>query len=253
MNIVVVGGTGLIGSATVTQLRAAGHTTVAASPSSGVDTTTSQGLREAVTGADVVIDTTNAPSWEDAEVMEFFLTSTQHLLEAEADAGVTHHIALSVVGTERMLASGYFRAKIVQESLIRSGPIPHTVVRATQFFEFISNIADSATTGDTIRLPAAGIRPIAASDVSAHLARTATSAPTNGIVEVAGPDTYGLDDVVRRVLEAHDDTRRVVTDPSAPYYGWVHLDDTTLLPAADTAVGSTHLNDWLTRLRATPR
>ena len=253
MKIVVVGGTGLIGSSTVTQLRAAGHTTLPASPSSGVDTVTGDGVRDAIAGADVVIDTTNAPSWQDAEVMNFFLASTQHLLDAEVDAGVTHHIALSVVGAERMLASGYFRAKIVQESLIRSGPIPHTIVRATQFFEFIPSIADSATTADTIRLPAAAIRPIAASDVSTHLARTATSAPTNGVIEVAGPDTYRLDDVVRRVLEAHDDTRRVITDPSAPYYGWVHLDDTTLLPAEDTAVGSTHLTDWLTRRPATPR
>ena len=216
MKIVVVGGSGLIGSHTVAQLNTRGHDTVVAAPSTGVDTITGAGLPDVLDGADVVIDVTNAPSWEDSAVMEFFLTSTRNLLDAEVHTGVGHHVALSVVGTERMLTSGYFRAKILQESLIRSGPIPHTIVRATQFFEFITAIADTATTGDTVRLPPAKIQPIAAIDVAESVATASVSSPINGITEIAGPDTFHMDELVRAVLRTNNDPRQVLTDPRRP-------------------------------------
>jgi uncharacterized protein YbjT (DUF2867 family) len=245
MKIVVVGGSGLIGSHTVAQLNTHGHEAVVAAPSTGVDTITGAGLANALDGADVVVDVTNSPSWDDAAVMEFFLTSTRNLLAAEDRAGVGHHVALSVVGTERMLTSGYFRAKIVQESLIRSGSIPHTIVRATQFFEFITAIADTATSGDTVRLPPSKIQPIAAIDVAAGVANASMSSPINGITEIAGPDTFQMDELVRTVLRANRDPRQVITDPDAPYYGWVRLDDQTLLPGDGAQLGVTRLTDWL--------
>ncbi len=245
MRIVVVGGTGLIGSNVVADLNARGHDAVAASPNTGVDTLTGVGLHECLDGAQVVVDVTNSPSWEDAAVMDFFLTSTRTLLTAESEAGVGHHVALSVVGTERMLASGYFRAKIVQESLVRSGPIPSTIVRATQFFEFLGSIIDSATDGDTVRLPPALIQPIAARDVSAAVARAAARPPVGDIIEVGGPESFRMDELGRRVLQARRDPRQVLTDPSAPYYGWVRLAERTLLPSADAQVGPTVLSEWL--------
>jgi uncharacterized protein YbjT (DUF2867 family) len=198
MRIVVIGGTGLIGSRVVQKLREQGHETVAASPSSGVNTITGEGLADVLKGAAVVIDVTNAPSWEDAAVMKFFDTSTRNLVSAEATAGVKHHVALSVVGTERLLESGYFRAKMAQEELIKSSSIPYSIVRATQFYEFIKGIADLSTTDGTIRLPAALIQPMAADDVAGAVARAAVAPPTNGTVEVGGPEQFPLDELVRR-------------------------------------------------------
>jgi uncharacterized protein YbjT (DUF2867 family) len=244
MKIVVIGGTGLIGSKVVTKLGEAGHEAVAASPDTGVDTLTGDGLAGAVEGASVLIDVSNSPSFEDAAVLSFFETSTRNLLAAEAAAGVGHHVALSVVGTDRLAESGYFRAKIVQETLIRDSSIPWSIVHATQFFEFMGSIADEATEGTTVRLPPALVQPIAAEDVATAVARTAVGAPVNGIVEVAGPEQFPLDELIRQVLEARDDPRQVVTDPGARYYG-INPGERTLLPGADAELAETRFRDWL--------
>src|SRR5689334_4878454 len=227
MKIVVIGGTGLIGKKVVKILTQKGHEAVAASPSSGVNTITGEGLAKVLAGAQVVVDVANAPSWEDKAVLEFFETSGRNLLAAEATAGVTHHVALSVVGTERLLASGYFRAKMAQENLIKAAKVPYTIARATQFFEFVGGIAQFSTEGQTVRLPPALMQPIAADDVAAILADLAAGEPLNGIVEMAGPEPIRMDELVRRYLTATHDARTVTTDPSARYYG-VAVNDQSL-------------------------
>ena len=244
MKIVVIGGTGLIGSKVVKKLRDQGHETVAASPSSGVNTITGEGLADVLKGAAVVVDVTNAPSWEDAAVMTFFDTSTRNLLAAEATAGVKHHVALSVVGTERLLESGYFRAKIAQENLIKSSSVPYSIVRATQFYEFTKAIADLSTSDGKIRLPAALIQPMAAEDVASAVARAAVAPPTNGTVEVGGPEQFPLDELMRRYLTARKDPRQVIRDPEAPYYG-IHVSQRALVPEANATLGKVRLDEWL--------
>jgi uncharacterized protein YbjT (DUF2867 family) len=246
MKIVVIGGSGLIGSKLVAKLRERGHETIAASPNSGVNTLTGEGLAEALKGASVAVDTSNAPSWEDAAVMNFFETGTRNLLSYEAAAGVGHHVALSVVGTERMLDSGYFRAKIAQENLIKGSSIPYSSVRATQFFEFVKGIADFSTDGNKVRLPSALIQPMAADDVAGAVGRVAVGPPMNGIVEVGGPEKFRLDELVRQALVASRDPREVVVDPHARYYG-IELDEATLLPGEDAQLGETRFETWLAR------
>jgi uncharacterized protein YbjT (DUF2867 family) len=246
MKIVVIGGSGLIGSKLVTKLGEHGHQAVAASPNSGVNTLTCEGLAEVLEGASVVVDVSNSPSWEDAAVMKFFETSTRNLLAYEAAAGVGHHVALSVVGSERLLESGYFRAKIAQENLIKASSIPYSIIRATQFFEFVKGIADFSTDGDKVLLPPALIQPIAADDVASAVGRIAMGAPLNGIVEVGGPEQFRLDELVRRGLAARKDPREVVADPHARYYG-VELSERTLVPGDDAQFGETRFADWLSR------
>ncbi|MGH6841391.1 MAG: SDR family oxidoreductase, partial [Methylocella sp.] len=219
MKIVVIGGTGLIGSKLIGQLTEQGHEAVAAAPNTGVNTLTGEGLAEALKGASVVVDVSNSPSWEDAAVLKFFETSTRNLLAYEAAAGVGHHVALSVVGTERLLESGYFRAKIAQENLIKASSIPYSIVRATQFFEFVKGIADFSTDGNQVRLPPALIQPMAAEDVASAIGRIAMGSPLNGTVEVGGPEQFRLDELVRRGLAARKDPREVIADPRARYYG----------------------------------
>jgi uncharacterized protein YbjT (DUF2867 family) len=244
MKIVVIGGTGLIGSKLVTKLYEHGHEAVAASPASGVDTLTGAGLAEVLNGAAVVVDVSNSPSFEDAAVMEFFETSTRNLLEAEAAAGVGHHVALSVVGTERLSESGYFRAKIAQEQLIRDSSIPYSIVHATQFFEFIKSIAAAATEDDTVRLAPVLIQPMAADDVARAVGRVAAGSPVNGVVEVAGPEQFRLDELIRRGLSARNDPREVIADPSARYFG-AKLEERTLVPGDGARLGETRFEDWL--------
>jgi len=246
VKIVVIGGTGLIGSKLVTKLRDKGHEAVPASPRLGVNTITGEGLPEAVAGAAVVVDVSNAPSWEDTAVLAFFTTSTRNLLAAEADAGVGHHVALSVVGTDRLAESGYFRAKIAQEKLIRESTIPYSIVHATQFFEFVKSIADEATDGGIVRLPSVLIQPMAAEDVAGAVARIAVEPPLNGIVEVAGPDQFRLDELIRQRLRKFGDPRKVVADSHARYYG-IHPRVRTLLPENDATITQTHFTDWLDR------
>jgi uncharacterized protein YbjT (DUF2867 family) len=246
MKIVVIGGSGLIGTKLVNELRSLGHEVVAASPSSGVNTITGEGLAEALAGAQVVVDVANSPSWEDKAVLEFFETSGRNLLAAEAAAGVEHHIALSVVGTERLLASGYFRAKMAQETLIKASPVPYTIVRATQFFEFVGGIAQSATDGQTVRLSPALVQPIVSDDVAAALAEVTLGTPVNGTVELAGPERLPLDKLVRRFLIATQDSREVVTDVHARYYG-IELNDQSLTPGDNPRIGPTRFEDWLSR------
>jgi len=246
MKIVVIGGSGLIGSKLVARLEASGHEAVAASPSTGVDTLTGAGLAGVLDGAAVVVDVSNAPSFEDAAVLAFFTTSTGNLLAAEAAAGVGHHVALSVVGTERWPESGYFRAKLAQERLIEAGPIPYSLVHATQFFEFVASIAGSATEGDTVRLPPAPVQPIAGDDVADALAVVAVGTPTNGRLEIGGPERLELDGFVRVGLRASGDPRTVLTDPDAPYFG-AHPGEETLVPAAGAQLGATRFEDWLSR------
>ncbi len=246
MKIVVIGGTGLIGSKLVNQLRDHGHETIAASPASGVNTLTGEGLAEALKGASVVIDVTNSPSWEDSAVMKFFETSTRKLLAGEAAAGVGHHVALSVAGTDRLLESGFFRAKLAQESLIKHASIPWSIVRATQFFEFVRSIADFSTDGNKVRLPPALIQPMAADDVARAVARVAMGSPVNGTVEVAGPEKFRLDELVRRELAALKDPREVITDPRARYVG-IALTGSELIPGAEARLGKTRFEDWLQR------
>jgi len=250
MKIVVVGGTGLIGSKVVEKLRAHGYEAVAAAPTTGVNTVTGEGLVEALRGASVVVDVTNAPSWEDAAVMNFFETSTRNLLSHEAAARVSHHVALSVVGSERMLESGYFRAKIAQENLIKSSSIPYSIARATQFFEFIEGIADFSTVGGVVRLPPALIQPMAADDVAAAVCRVAIGSPLNGAVEIGGPEKFRLYELVRRGLAARLAPRKVIADPRATYYG-IHVNETTLIPSAEAELGETRLDDWLSPAMST--
>lgn len=244
MKIVVIGGTGLIGTKLVKKLREQGHEVVAASPQSGVNSLTGEGLAEALKGAAVAVDVTNSPSWEDAAVMNFFETSTRNLLKYEAAAGLGHHVALSVVGTDRMLASGFFRAKMAQENLIKDSSIPYSIVRATQFFEFVKGIADFSTEGNKVRLPSALIQPMAADDVASAVGRVATGSPVNGTVEVGGPEKFRLDELVRQALAAWKDPREVVADSQARYYG-VELSENTLVPGDDARLGATRFADWL--------
>lgn len=244
MKIVVIGGTGALGSNVVAKLNADGHEAVSASPDSGVNTITGEGLADVLKGASVVIDVTNAPSWEDAAVMAFFETSTRNLLAREAAAGTKHHVALSVVGTDRLLESGYFRAKIAQENLIKGSSIPYSIVRATQFYEFLKAIADLSTTDGHIRLPSALIQPMVADDVASAVARVAVGPPVNGIVEVGGPEQFPLDDLVRRFLAARKDPRDVIRDPEAPYYG-IHLSQRALVPDASATLGKLRFDEWL--------
>jgi uncharacterized protein YbjT (DUF2867 family) len=244
MKIVVIGGTGLIGSKLVNKLREHEHEAVAASPNSGVNTLTGEGLAEALKGASVVVDVSNSPSWEDKAVMDFFETSTRNLQAAEAAAGVGHHVALSVVGTERLLESGYFRAKIAQEKLIKASSIPYSIVRATQFYEFVKGIADFSTKDNEVHLPTALIQPMAADDVASAIARVAVGSPVNGIVEVGGPEQFHLDELIRRGLASRKDPRKVVADPQAKYYG-VKLDDKTLVPETSASLGKIRFDEWL--------
>jgi uncharacterized protein YbjT (DUF2867 family) len=244
MKIVVIGGTGLIGSKVVAKLREHGHEAVAASPNSGVNSVTGEGLAEALKGAAVVVDVSNSPLWEDAAVMKFFETSTRNLLSSETAAGVGHHVALSVVGTDRMLISGYFRAKIAQENLIQGSSIPYSIVRATQFFEFVKGIADFSTKGNTVRLPSALIQPMAADDVASAVGNVAMGAPVNGTVEVGGPEKFRLDELVRQGLAAWNDPREVVADPHASYYG-VAVSERTLIPDDGAQLSQTRFADWL--------
>jgi len=246
MKIVVIGGTGLIGTKLVNKLRQSGHEVVAASPASGVNTITGDGLAEALAGAQVVVDVANAPSWEDKAVLEFFETSGRNLLAAEAAAGVGHHVALSVVGTERLLASGYFRAKMAQEKLIKASSVPYTIVRSTQFFEFVSSIAQSGTVGQTVHLSPALFQPIASDDVSAAMADVTVGRPVNGTIEIAGPERVRLDELVGRFLRATQDPREVVTDVHARYSG-VELNDQSLTPGDNPRIGATRFEDWLSR------
>jgi uncharacterized protein YbjT (DUF2867 family) len=246
VKVIVIGGTGLIGSKVVTKLRGAGFEAVAASPNSGVNTITGEGLAEAAKGASVVVDVSNSPSFEDAAVLAFFETSTRNILAAEAAEGVRHHVALSVVGTERMAGSGYMRAKIAQEKLIEESSIPYSIVHATQFFEFMKGIADGATDGGTVRLASVLIQPMAAEDVATAVARVAAGPPLNGIVELAGPEQFRLDEIVRRYLGARDDSRSVIADPRARYYG-AQLEERTLVPAGNATIGETRFEDWLSR------
>ncbi|HEX2663954.1 MAG TPA: SDR family oxidoreductase [Candidatus Acidoferrum sp.] len=246
MKIVVIGGSGLIGSKLVTKLREQRHEAIAASPQSGVNSLTGEGLAEAMKGASVIVDVSNAPSWEDAAVMSFFETATRNLLSYEAAAGVGHHVALSVVGSERMLESGYFRAKIAQENLIKGSSIPYSIVRATQFFEFVKGIADFATEGNKVRLPSALIQPMAADDVASAVGRIAMGSPVNGTVEVGGPEKFRLDELIRRGLTAFKDPRVVVADPHARYYG-IEVSERTLLPGDDARLGETRFETWLTQ------
>jgi uncharacterized protein YbjT (DUF2867 family) len=244
MKIVVIGGSGLIGKKVVTDLREHGHEVLAASPSSGVNTVTGEGLAQALAGARVVVDVSNAPNWEDKAVLTFFETSGRNLLAAEAAAGVGHHVALSVVGTDRLLASGYFRAKLAQEKLIKASGIPYTIVRATQFFEFVGGIAQFATQGQTVRVPPVLMQPIAADDVAAAMAEVALAEPLYGTVEIAGPEPIRQDDLVRQFLNATGDARKVITDPKALYYG-IPVNDQSLTPGDHPRLGPTPFEDWL--------
>jgi uncharacterized protein YbjT (DUF2867 family) len=246
MKIVVIGGRGLIGSKLVNKLRESGNEAVAASPTSGVNTVTGEGLAKALKGAAVVVDVSNSPSWEDAAVLKFFETSTRNLLAYEAAAGVGHHVALSVVGTERLLESGYFRAKIAQENLIKGSSIPYTIIRATQFFEFVNGIADFSTDGNKIRLPPVFIQPMAADDVASAVGRIAMGSPVNGTVEVGGPERFRLDELIRRALAARKDPREVIADPQARYYG-VKVSESTLVPGDEARLGETRFENWLSQ------
>ena len=244
MKIVVIGGTGLIGSKLVQNLRERGHDVLAAAPSTGVNSITREGLAQAMDGADIVVDVANAPSWEDQAVLDFFETSSRNLLAAEAAAGVRHHVALSVVGSERLPENGYFRAKVAQENLIKASGMPYTILRATQFFEFVGGIAQSATVGEEIHLSPALIQPMASDDVVAALADVTLESPVNGTIEVAGPEAMPLDELVRRFLRATQDTRKVVPDVHARYFGSV-LDDQSLTPGKNPRLGAIRFEDWL--------
>jgi uncharacterized protein YbjT (DUF2867 family) len=244
MRIVVIGGTGRIGKKVVTNLRQHGHEVMAASPSSGVNSITGEGLAQAVAGAQVIVDVADAPSWEDNAVLAFFETSGRNLLLAEAVAGVGHHVALSVVGTHRLLASGYFRAKMAQERLIKASSVPYTIVRATQFFEFVGGIAQSATEGQTVRVPPVLMQPIASDDVAAAVADTALAEPLNGTFDLAGPEPIRQDDLVRQFLNATGDARTVITDPKALYFG-IRVNDQSLTPGDHPRLGPTRFEDWL--------
>jgi uncharacterized protein YbjT (DUF2867 family) len=249
MKIVVIGGTGLIGSKLVNKLREHGHEAVAAAPSSGVNTLTGEGLAEVLNGASVVVDVSNSPSFEEKAVMEFFETSTRNLLSYEAKAGVRHHVALSVVGTDRLSESGYFRAKIAQEKLIKGSPIPYSIVQATQFFEFLKAIADISSDGDKVRLPPVLFQPMAADDVASAVGRIAVGPPVNGIVEIGGPEQFRLDELVRRRLALLKDAREVIADPKALYSG-TRISERTLVPDNNARLGETRFETWLTQSAA---
>lgn len=249
MKTVVIGGTGLIGSKLVNRLRQMGHEVMAASPNTGVNTITGEGLAEALAGAQVVVDVSNSPSFDAKPALEFFETSGRNLLAAEAKAGVRHHVALSVVGTERLLESGYFRAKMAQENLIKASGIPYTILHSTQFFEFIDSIIKSGADGDVLRLPPALIQPIAADDVAAALADLAVGKPVNGMIEVAGPDQFRLDALARTVLASKQDKRQVIADAHARYYG-VELSDLTLTPGDHPRFAPTRFLDWFSHSMA---
>jgi uncharacterized protein YbjT (DUF2867 family) len=244
MKLVIIGGTGLIGSKLVAKLREHGHEAGAASPDTGVNSLTGEGLAEALQGASVLVDVSNSPSFENAAVMEFFTTSTRNLLTYGAAAGVTHYVALSVVGSERLPDSGYFLAKMAQEKLIRESSIPYSIVHATQFFEFVKSIAAAATVGNTVRLAPVLIQPMAADDVAKAVGRVAVGTPVNGIVEVAGPEEFRLDELIRKGLSARQDSREVVADPQAPYFGAL-LGERTLVPAAGARLGEIRFQEWL--------
>ena len=244
MKVVIIGGSGLIGSKLVARLREQGHEAVPASPDTGVNTITGEGLAQVLTGAAVVIDVSNSPSFEDAAVLKFFETSTSNLLAAEAAAGVGHHVALSVVGSDRAPDSGYLRAKIAQEKLIRTSSIPYSIVRATQFFEFLKRIADEATDGNTVRIAPVLFQPIAATDVANAVARVAVGAPLNGILEVAGPQQFRFDEFIRLGLGARQDPRVVIADPHARYFG-AEMGERTLVPDADARLGEIRFEEWL--------
>jgi uncharacterized protein YbjT (DUF2867 family) len=244
MKIVVIGGTGLIGTKLVKKLGEDAQEVIAASPSSGVNSVTGAGLADALKSASVAIDVTNSPSWEDAAVLKFFETSTRNLLEYEAAAGVGHHIALSVVGTERLLESGFFRAKLAQENLIKASSIPYSIVRATQFFEFVQKIADLSTEGNKVRLPPVLFQPMAADDVASAIGRIATSSPVNDTVEIGGPEQFRLDELVRRDLATRKDPREVISDTHARYYG-IQVSERTLVPNDGARLGEMRFEDWL--------
>jgi uncharacterized protein YbjT (DUF2867 family) len=246
MKIVVIGGTGLIGSKLVNKLREHGHEAVAAAPNTGVNTLTGEGLAEVLKGASVVVDVSNSPSWDDAEVLKFFETSTRNLLTGEAAAGVGHHVALSVVGTDRLSESGYMRAKIAQEKLIKESSIPYSIVHATQFFEFLKGLADISVVGDKVHLPPVLFQPMAADDVARGIARIAVGQSVNGIVEIAGPEQFRVDELVRRRLVSLKDNREVVADPNARY-GGAKVSDRTLLPGNNARLGETRFETWLTQ------
>jgi uncharacterized protein YbjT (DUF2867 family) len=246
MKIVVIGGTGLIGSKLVEKLRRAGHEPLAASPESGVDTYTGKGLEPALEAAQVVVDVSNAPAWDDAAVLDFFRTTSRNVLAAEATAGVRHHVALSVVGTDRLTDSGYMRGKLAQEEAVKAGSVPYTILRATQFFEFIGRIADSSMSGDTVHLPPVLVQPEAADDVAAALAEVALGEPVNGIVELAGPEQFRFDELARRFLSATNDPRPVTADVHARYFG-AELDDDSLTPGRNARIAPTRFEDWLSQ------
>ncbi len=249
MKIVVIGGTGLIGSKTIPILRQGGHEVVAASPNTGVNTITGQGLKEALAGTQVVVDLANSPSFEDRAVLEFFETSGRNLLAAEAAAGVRHHVAVSIVGTDRTPENGYFRAKVAQEKLVAASGIPYTIIRATQFLEFVGAIADSATDGRVVRVSPGLFQPIAADDVAALTADVALAAPRNGIVEIAGPERAPFDEIVARYLKAIGDPRTVVRDPEARYFGG-RVEERSLVPLGEARLGRIGLDEWLRRAQA---
>ena len=244
MKLIIIGGTGLIGSKLVAKLKEHGHEAVPASPDTGVNTLTGEGLAEVLQGASVVVDVSNSPSFEESAVMEFFTTSTHNLLKYAAAAGVKHYVALSVVGTERIPDSPYLRAKNAQETLIRGGGIPYSIVHATQFFEFVKRIADEATVGTAVRLPPVLIQPMAADDVAKAVGRIAVDAPLNGTVDVAGPQQFRFDDLIRQGLAARNDPREVVVDPHARYFG-AELGERSLVPAGDARLGKIRLEEWL--------
>ncbi len=252
MKIVVIGGTGLIGSKLVTKLREHGHEAVAAAPNTGVNTLTGEGLAEVLKGASVVVDVSNSPSWDDAAVLKFFETSTRNLLTYEAAAGVRHHVALSVVGTQLLSESGYFRAKIAQENLIKESSIPYTIVHATQFFEFLKGIADISMVDDKVHLPPVLFQPMAADDVASGVARVAVGQPVNGIVEIGGPEQFRLDELVRRRLATLNDPREVIADPKALYSG-AKISERTLVPGNNARLGETRFEIWLTQSVGTGR
>ena len=246
MKIAVIGGTGLIGSKLVNKLREQGHEAVAAAPNTGVNTLTGEGLAEVLKGASVVVDVSNSPNWEDAAVLNFFETSTRNLLSYEAAAGVKHHVALSVVGTERLSESGYFRAKIAQEKLIKESSLPYTIVQATQFFEFLKGLADISMVGEKVHLPHVLFQPMAADDVASAVGRVAAGQSVNGSVEIAGPEQFRVDELVRRRLASLKDSREVIADPSARYSG-AKLGETTLVPGNNARLGETRFETWLTQ------